>query len=322
MRPLISAFLDGEIRHFPQGRAIMEGYMARLDSLRIEALPELNRNEKPEDIREYLHYSDLMVVDLDGGASLDPVVSARAGYYAGLGIGPIFAKRTDMRLGENMACSVNPQILGNVWASGGDVFENDDDWFVEIAHWANTLDSSYKPAYERGLPEKSPVCSSGPVRFYVANQIGFSSEKKELILEPYLEPLRETGIEPLDPFEACSAELDLEMIQSDAFYEDRLNDWFEFNRRVAPVNNELMSNSNFMLAVLHGGCVIDDGVANEIGYYCAKGHGPVYAFNANPHLPIPAEIRDFVFESGGSLFNGEAGRDALYARVRDTFLTE
>ena len=72
---------------------------------------------------------------LDGGHTVDDGVASEIGYYVGVKGGPIFALRSDLRGGENITVSVNPQILGYIQQSGGTLIEGTDAierWFEEI----------------------------------------------------------------------------------------------------------------------------------------------------------------------------------------------
>lgn len=64
--------------------------------------------------------SNCMVAILDGGHSIDDGVASEIGYYAGIQRGsPIFALRSDFRLCENVAGSINAQVYGYISMSGG-----------------------------------------------------------------------------------------------------------------------------------------------------------------------------------------------------------
>jgi hypothetical protein len=84
---------------------------------------------------------------LDGGPAVDDGVASEIGYYAALveagaipqPFGRIFALRTDFRLGENIGCSVNPQIEGYIYQTGGSIHKTLDEFFVHIDNWNKTL---------------------------------------------------------------------------------------------------------------------------------------------------------------------------------------
>ncbi len=82
--------------------------------------------------------SDCMFAILDGGPALDDGVSSEIGFYAGIERGPIFALRSDFRLCENIACSINAQVLGYIVQSGGKLIDGPNSvkrWFSEIQNW-------------------------------------------------------------------------------------------------------------------------------------------------------------------------------------------
>ena len=110
--------------------------------------------EKYEDRKEYLRdfskeitpinnrlmdESDCLVAILDGGHSVDDGVASEIGYYAGIKKGPIFALRSDFRLGENMAVSINPQILGYIYQSRGFFDDCLYKFFTDIKNWHDSL---------------------------------------------------------------------------------------------------------------------------------------------------------------------------------------
>lgn len=94
--------------------------------------------------------SDCMLPILDGGHSIDDGVASEIGYYAGIKRGKIFALRSDFRCGENMAVSINPQVLGYILQSGGALIDGTNSlerWFYEISAWYSkfiTIDTPQK----------------------------------------------------------------------------------------------------------------------------------------------------------------------------------
>jgi len=86
--------------------------------------------------------SDCMLAVLDGGHALDDGVSGEIGYYAGIKRGPIFALRSDFRCGENIAVTINPQILGYIKKSKGTLVDGPgalEGWFTTIQNWYDSL---------------------------------------------------------------------------------------------------------------------------------------------------------------------------------------
>jgi len=90
--------------------------------------------------------SDCLLAILDGGHTIDDGVASEIGYYTGIQRGPIFALRSDFRCGENMAVSINPQLLGYIRQSGGKLIDSPNAaielWFSEIQKWYDSLKSS------------------------------------------------------------------------------------------------------------------------------------------------------------------------------------
>ena len=89
--------------------------------------------------------SDCLLAVLDGGHQIDDGVASEIGYYAGIEQGPIFALRSDFRCGENIATSINPQILGYIRQSNGALVDGVnaiERWFSEIQRWYDILKES------------------------------------------------------------------------------------------------------------------------------------------------------------------------------------
>ncbi|MFX1504673.1 MAG: nucleoside 2-deoxyribosyltransferase [Promethearchaeota archaeon] len=76
--------------------------------------------------------SDCLLAVLDGGHQIDDGVASEIGYYAGIEQGPIYALRSDFRSGENIATSINPQILGYIEQTKGVIVDTIERWFSEI----------------------------------------------------------------------------------------------------------------------------------------------------------------------------------------------
>jgi len=96
----------------------------------------------PEINNKLMQRSDCMLPILDGGHAVDDGVASEIGYYAGLKRGPIFALRSDFRLSENLASTINPQILGYINLSGGKLIEGQhamDKWFFAIKGWYDSF---------------------------------------------------------------------------------------------------------------------------------------------------------------------------------------
>lgn len=106
-------------------------------------------NDKVTPINNKLMWrSDCLVALLDGGHSIDDGVASEIGYYAGARPGcPIFALRTDLRLCENMALTINAQVYGYIKMSGGGFFTGPDatqKFYARLTEFANGLSKKEK----------------------------------------------------------------------------------------------------------------------------------------------------------------------------------
>lgn len=101
---------------------------------------EFNRQVGPTNNKGMIE-SDCMGAILDGGHALDDGVSGEIGFYAGREIGPIFALRSDLRLAENLAAKVNPQITSYIEMSGGKLIDN---YPNAIETWFDLLEKFYE----------------------------------------------------------------------------------------------------------------------------------------------------------------------------------
>lgn len=111
---------------------------------------KLNSLEKHEDVmlfwREFNHKvtlinnelmqkSDCMLAIFDGAHACDDGMASEAGYYAAIGRGPIFGLRSDIRLAENPDANINPQVLGYIIQSGGQLITGEN----AVERWAKTI---------------------------------------------------------------------------------------------------------------------------------------------------------------------------------------
>lgn len=104
---------------------------------RRKYLEEFSRKITPINNRK-MDESHCLAAILDGGHAVDDGVAGEIGYYTGIRRGPIFAVRSDFRCGENMAVSINPQLLGYILQSGGKLVDGKnslDRWFLVIKEW-------------------------------------------------------------------------------------------------------------------------------------------------------------------------------------------
>lgn len=156
---------------------------------------------------------------------------------------------------------------------------------------------------------------------YLSNQLGFSEIGKHT-LETLIKPkIEKAGINILDPFEWVGQEVDFDKLESLKEHEKVMAYWTELNNKVTIINNQLMQNSQCMLAILDGGHAIDDGVASEIGYYSALGLGPIFALRTDLRLAenmaasINPQVLGYIKLSGGELIEGTDAVERWAAKI-------
>ncbi len=83
----------------------------------------------------------------------------------------------------------------------------------------------------------------------------------------------------------------------------------EFNVKVPIINNNLMEESQCMIALLDGGHSLDDGVSSEIGYYAGRfPEKPIFALRTDFRLcenqagKINVQVHGYITMSGQELF--------------------
>lgn len=152
------------------------------------------------------------------------------------------------------------------------------------------------------------------IKGYLSNQWGFS-ETGRILVQQVKERIKDIGILVLDPFEECAKELDFVELAKLTNFEDRRKYWEKFSRKVTPINNRLMRQSQCQFAILDGGPAIDDGVSSEIGYYAAlveegvipKGFGRIFALRSDFRLGenlgclVNPQIEGYIHQTGGEI---------------------
>jgi hypothetical protein len=163
------------------------------------------------------------------------------------------------------------------------------------------------------------------VKGYLASQLGFS-ETGKYILENLIKPkIAQIGITIHDPFLECGKELDVEYLAKLERYRDRIRYWEDFSRKVTPINNGLMQNSDCLLAILDGGHTVDDGVSSEIGYYAGIGRGPIFALRSdlrcgeNIAVSINPQILGYILQSGGKSVDGADAMNRWFASIKEWY---
>ena len=131
------------------------------------------------------------------------------------------------------------------------------------------------------------------------------------------------GIIINDPFLECAKGLDLNRLAVLDNYGEVENYWEKFSRKVTPINNKLMRESDCLLAILDGGHAIDDGGAGEIGYYAGGQHGPIFALRSdwrggeNIGAAINPQIWGYILMSGGCLVDGANALENWFKRIEE-----
>lgn len=152
------------------------------------------------------------------------------------------------------------------------------------------------------------------IKGYLSNQWGFS-ETGRILVKQVKDRIKDIGIVVLDPFEECVKELDFRELAKLTDFEEKRKYWETFNRKVTPINNKLMRQSQCQFAILDGGPAVDDGVSSEIGYYAAlveegvisKGFGRIFALRSDFRLGenigclVNPQIEGYIHQTGGKI---------------------
>ena len=152
------------------------------------------------------------------------------------------------------------------------------------------------------------------IRGYLSNQWGFS-ETGRILLNRVKEKIKDIGIIVLDPFEECGKELSFTELAKLTDFESKRKYWEAFSRKVTPINNKLMRQSQCQLAILDGGPAVDDGVASEIGYYAAlvetgtipTGFGRIFALRSDFRLGenigclVNPQVEGYIYQTSGKI---------------------
>jgi len=160
------------------------------------------------------------------------------------------------------------------------------------------------------------------IKAYLANQFGFS-ETGRYVLDTLIIPrIEKIGIIVNNPFEESGKELDIKYLEKLKKYDDRVKYWKKFSKRIPSINNELMKDSDCMLALLDGGHAVDDGIASEIGYYTGIERGPIFALRSdfrcgeNMAVSINTQVMGYIIQSGGKLIDGPNAIERWFSEVQ------
>ena len=160
------------------------------------------------------------------------------------------------------------------------------------------------------------------IKAYLANQFGFSETGRYILDTLIIPEIEKIGITVFDPFKGCEKKLDLGYLSQLERYEERVKYWDKFSKKIAPINNDLMHNSDCLLAILDGGHSVDDGVASEIGYYAGIKRGPIFALRSdfrcgeNIAVSINPQILGYILQSGGTLVDGPNAIERWFSEIK------
>jgi len=105
---------------------------------------------------------------------------------------------------------------------------------------------------------------------YVGSQLGFNDPGKFYLDNFFYPRLREIGVLPLCPFQACGEYLGPRPSPEESFQKHH-EYWKGFNMLIGPINYEtLMPHSLFMIAILDGSHSVDEGVAAEVSHFATR----------------------------------------------------
>lgn len=164
-----------------------------------------------------------------------------------------------------------------------------------------------------------------PIQVYMPNQLGFATFLaprldyligRFRIIHEKIENVRQPAVTPelyiYEPFAESEGlrSAYMERIQATDSYSEFIGLSKEFTEEVAETNREAMENSRIMAAILDGGHAVDDGVANEIGFYAETELGKIIALRTDERIMGPGEIINAQIESdirrtGGDIYTDE-----------------
>jgi len=169
---------------------------------------------------------------------------------------------------------------------------------------------------------RKPTENMRKIKAYLANQFGFSETGRHL-LDSLIKPrIEKMGIIILDPFLECNKELDFKAIKEIKNHEEMAKYWADFSKKITPINNKLMENSDCLLAILDGGHAVDDGVAGEIGYYAGIKKGPIFALRSdlrcgeNMAVTINPQLLGYIIQSRGKLIDSQNAVERWFSEIQ------
>ncbi len=116
---------------------------------------------------------------------------------------------------------------------------------------------------------------------YLASPLGFSEAGNLFMKEKLVPLLRDIGLDVLNPWEQDVGK-QIRTANTIADHKSRVSALKSINQTVAKHNQDMIDESDIMVAVLDG-VDVDSGTAAEIGYAYAKGK-PVYGYRGDFRL--------------------------------------
>jgi len=150
---------------------------------------------------------------------------------------------------------------------------------------------------EKGLVETD---SGLLVPAYTASELIFSFPGTFFLNNYFYPKLKENGIFPMCPLDACGEYLDLSQINEEMTLKQYRQLWEDFDKILAVINYEkLMPKSKLLIASFDGSHHVDDGVASEVAYFAEKYNGNIIGIRSDIRMceniasPINAAVRYF-----------------------------
>lgn len=160
---------------------------------------------------------------------------------------------------------------------------------------------------------------------YIGSQMGFSAPGRYFLDNEFYPKLKEAGIFPLCPFQACGEYLDAKVFDENLSVKECKELWEKFNGLVGVVNYEtLMPRSLMMIAILDGSHAVDDGVSAEIAYFAQEFIGrPIVGIRSDFRLAeniaasINPAVSHFLKNEYCFLFTGPKAYDEAFEKIRE-----
>jgi len=145
------------------------------------------------------------------------------------------------------------------------------------------------------------------MKIFIASPLGFA-ESSRAFMVVLSEKLRESGLEPVNPWDA-SADLEEELYQADLISgrdarQQKLN---QISLLIAERNAYLLKSCDAVLAVLDG-CDVDSGTASEIGYAFGLGGKVINGYRGdfrqsgeNDGVQVNLQVQYWIERSGGAI---------------------